>query len=151
MLLQSHFLNYGTLKPPLFPALLNPLSPEPAGRRRVINKETGAPSGTTSQAALQAAKRAKHNSLADVVVQTNSKIKKTLGDQQGKFSFASPSYSVIESAGIIEIDVLFHRRATRLLLLWLLLLFLFLRFLLLFWYLIKSLTAREAPEKHLGQ
>ena len=28
----------------------------------------------------------------------------------GKFTFAAPSYSVLESAGIIEIDVLFHRR-----------------------------------------
>jgi solute carrier family 8 (sodium/calcium exchanger) len=44
---------------------------------------------------------------------TNSKMKKSMGDQLGKFSFASPSYSVIESAGIIEIDVLFHRRAHR--------------------------------------
>ena len=28
----------------------------------------------------------------------------------GKFTFAAPSYSVLESAGVLEIDVLFHRR-----------------------------------------
>ncbi|CAH1797885.1 unnamed protein product [Owenia fusiformis] len=31
-------------------------------------------------------------------------------DLFGKFTFAAPSYSVLESAGILEIDVLFHRR-----------------------------------------
>ncbi|XP_064647544.1 sodium/calcium exchanger 1-like isoform X2 [Lineus longissimus] len=30
-------------------------------------------------------------------------------DLCGKFTFASPSYSVLESAGILEVDILFHR------------------------------------------
>ncbi|XP_071844528.1 sodium/calcium exchanger 3-like isoform X2 [Apostichopus japonicus] len=32
-------------------------------------------------------------------------------DLKGKFTFASPHYSVLESAGKVEIDVLFHRKA----------------------------------------
>jgi len=28
----------------------------------------------------------------------------------GKFTFGAPSYSVLESAGFLEVDVLFHRK-----------------------------------------
>ena len=32
-------------------------------------------------------------------------------DLKGKFTFALPNYTVMESAGKLEIDVLFHRSA----------------------------------------
>ncbi|XP_013418432.1 sodium/calcium exchanger 2 isoform X2 [Lingula anatina] len=51
--------------------------------------------------------------LADIVdrVQSIHNLKTTMPeDLVGKFTFAAHSYSVLESAGILEIDVLFHRR-----------------------------------------
>ncbi|XP_077988867.1 sodium/calcium exchanger 1-like [Glandiceps talaboti] len=61
-------------------------------------KSTGPP----RMAALVDKVRAMQNANADLPPASD--------DLCGKFTFASPSYSVFESAGTLDIDVLFHRR-----------------------------------------
>ena len=52
-------------------------------------------------------------SFADLVTMLTGRLGRMVDEDDfffsGKFSFASPSYSVLESAGFVEIDVLLHR------------------------------------------
>ncbi|KAI0224365.1 hypothetical protein LSAT2_024629 [Lamellibrachia satsuma] len=56
----------------------------------------------------------KHHMVDVVSIATQNKaITPPREEMFGKFTFSAPSYSILESAGVLQIDVIFHRRRTR--------------------------------------